>query len=139
MSSEALLLPKDSSFMAFSNVETGTTLPAGSFASISILQLQQSADAAASAAAAAHPDPGAPIIFEIHVRSGSRARQLLPRVEVKRVAYRFSFRRLHVQCRCQRCRRGRSRVQCFKLHQILIVLSLETSNAILNPANIAPI
>ena len=71
------------SFAACSNIETGTNFNAGSFATIAISELQRSADAAAAAAAAAADvTPPTPVVFEIHVRSGSRARQLLPRVEV---------------------------------------------------------
>ena len=70
------------SLFARSNIKTGSVLPAGSFATISIAELQQAADAAAAATAASDPNPRAPVVFEIHVRSGSRARQLLPTVEV---------------------------------------------------------
>jgi len=70
------------SFAACSNIETGTNFNAGSFATIAISELQRAADAAAAAAAAADVKPPTPVVFEIHVRSGSRARQLLPRVEV---------------------------------------------------------
>jgi hypothetical protein len=69
------------SFAACSNIKTGTNFNAGSFATIAISELHQAADAAA-AAAAADLTPATPVVFEIHVRSGSRARQLLPRVEV---------------------------------------------------------
>jgi hypothetical protein len=72
------------SFAACSNIKTGTNFNAGSFATVAISELQRAADAAAAAAAAAASDltPATPVVFEIHVRSGSRARQLLPRVEV---------------------------------------------------------
>ena len=67
---------------SLSNVETRRALPAGSFASISISELRRAADSAAAAAVASDPNPCTPVVFEIHVRSGSKARQLLPRVEV---------------------------------------------------------
>ncbi len=69
---------------SFSNVETRRALPAGSFASISISELRRAADSAAAAAVASDPNPCMPVVFEIHVRSGSKARQLLHKVEVKR-------------------------------------------------------
>ena len=77
------------------NLKTGDALPAGSFASISIAELQLAADAAAAAAAAATadsaPNPHPQVVFEIHVRRGRRARELLPMVEVTRHTQLFSI------------------------------------------------
>ena len=74
------------------NLKTGDALPAGSFASISIAELQLAADAAAAAATAdSAPNPHPQVVFEIHVRRGRRARELLPRVEVTRHTQLFSI------------------------------------------------
>jgi hypothetical protein len=77
-------------------MKTGDVLPAGSFASISIAELQLAADAAAAAAAAdLGPNPDPQVVFEIHVRRGRRARELLPRVEVTRRPHLFSIAKHH--------------------------------------------